>query len=67
MVPMTLAQQLIQSWYTGGEPARYYKHTHPTAPRTMRKGEDGSRKAGGYGRGLRNMITRKQAAAMAKK
>lgn len=30
-----------------------------TAPRSMRKGEDGLRKPGRYGKGLRNWINRK--------
>jgi len=34
------------------------KYRGPTPPRQMRKGEDGQRKAGGYGRGLRNFCNR---------
>lgn len=34
-------------------------HRLGTAQRTMRRGEDGMRKAGGYGRGLRNWLTGK--------
>ena len=67
MSELNEAQKLIQSWYFGGKPAIYYKHTHATPHHSMRKGEDGSRKAGGYGKGLRNWITNKQAAIVANK
>lgn len=35
-----------------------------TPPRRMRKGEDGQRKAGAYGRGIRNLITRQNKQAI---
>lgn len=35
------------------------KYRLATAERYMRKGEDGQRKPGGYGKGLRNWITGK--------
>lgn len=38
-----------------------------TPNRQMRRGEDGQRKAGRYGRGLRNWITMRQREAMAEK
>lgn len=37
------------------------KYRGATPPKTMRKGEDGMRKPGAYGKGLRNWINRTQA------
>ena len=43
------------------------QYRYATPERAMRKGEDGSRKPGGYGKGLRNWINRENAKRMAAK
>lgn len=40
------------------------KYRTATPERRMRKGEDGQRKPGGFGRGLRNWINRQQKNAL---
>lgn len=60
MITMNVAQQIhfVLGVHNPTHPQTRYRLA--TAERHMRKGEDGQRKPGGYGRGLRNWINGKQ-------
>lgn len=67
MEPQNAAQQILSllGVYAACGVMRRFRYATPE--RGMRKGEDGQRKAGGYGKGLRNWANRQAANATAQR